>query len=399
MTRRLIYLCLVVLFFTACINREKPTDRIINRQYKTEILESKKLLRDFLFTTFTPGLSVSVSYNNEIIWSEGLGLASKELNAPVSRGTKFRIGTTTYVFTAALLAKLHYQGLLNIDSSLYAYIPNYPLLKHDFSLRMLGVCSAGFRPTRTTDLQQYNVLRTLKEYVSTFENDELSYEPDTYFAMSDFGVSLLGVVAEQVTQNNYDKLLNEKIIEPLALKNTLFDNATMITPQRSDFYSVDYIARLVNAPTMNFSALQPVHGLLSTADDLNYFAQQLLQPGFFTIKELTLFSQKHKLKNGVEIGRSFGWHVIDDNNMPKIIASIGNTIGGSSAVVIYPDQKLVVTVCSNKAEELSELPANNIAKLFLKKLQMQADEKAIDEANEAEESAVEEQIEEFFDGE
>ena len=88
MTRRLIYLCLVVLFFTACINREKPTDRIINRQYKTEILESKKLLRDFLFTTFTPGLSVSVSYNNEIIWSEGLGLASKELNAPVSRGDR-----------------------------------------------------------------------------------------------------------------------------------------------------------------------------------------------------------------------------------------------------------------------------------------------------------------------
>jgi CubicO group peptidase (beta-lactamase class C family) len=321
-----------------------------------------------MLTSFTPGTSISVSVDGEIVYSEGLGLASKELNAPVLRNTKFRIGSTSQMFTSYLVLRMQEKGLLDVDSSFYQYIPNFPKKQADFTVRQLAAQAAGFPESRNEDFQNDKELRTLKDYVKKFEKDSLIYEPDTYFLKSDYSTALLGIMAEHISKENYSKLIREMVLDTLQLENTLLDNLYAIIPGRSEFYHRDYIARLINAPETNLLPVAPALGFLSTADDLNRAAQKLLKPGFFSQDNIDLMITPHTLKTGQQLNRSFGWIAATDREGRKLTAQLGSTIGGSSAVVVYPGQKLVVSICSNLGDDMEELPLLNVASHFLDQL-------------------------------
>lgn len=376
--------------FLMIISACNPSDQSIflaKKEYREPILKGRDILRQYMLNSFAPGVSVSVSYNNEIIWSEGIGLASKELKVPATRQTKYRIGNTAQIFTASVVAMLQQQGKMNVDSSFYAYIPHFPKKEFDYTLRMLGSHTAGFQGTRIENLATLENLTTLRDYVTIFDEAPLIYQPDTYFLFSDYGTALLGIATEQVTGKRYFDLLKELILDTLELKNTIIDYPEMIVDNRSNFYSLDYLARLINAPKVDLSAITPVHGLLSTADDLNTFARQMLKPGLFTQNTLDLFSTNRVLPEGFDLGQSFGWMVFTDKQGRNIIGQIGNTVGGSSAVMVCPSHNLVVTACSNKNEENTEIPAYAIAQVFLDHLKVILDEIAEEETDAAAEQA------------
>ncbi|WP_159517028.1 serine hydrolase domain-containing protein [Sunxiuqinia indica] len=359
-----------LMVFTSCQKPNKETENapIYKKKYKEEILKSRDDLRSYLISSSVPGMSVCVSIDGEIVWSEGIGVASKELKAPATRETKFRIGNTSELLTSYLIAKFHEQGKLDLNHSFYEYVPNFPKKKYDFTLLELGSSVSGFRDMKMEDLVKYKDLKNLKEYVQKLENDTLVYEPDTYFNDSEYNYALLGILAENVGKDKFSKLVKKQILDTLNIENTLVDYQHVIIPNRSDTYYRDFIARLIKAPEVNLLPFAPTLGYLSTADDLNQLAQQILKPGFFNQATLDLFYNKHKLSEGQEVLRSFGWISTADRFNRKLIAKLGTTIGGSSAVGVFPDQKLVITLCSNLGDDIGELPIAKIAEKFLEKL-------------------------------
>ena len=359
---------LILMFVGASCNKNENNSAfqpILKSKYRKPIIQCRKTIYSYLNTSFIPGVSVAVSLNGETIWSEGMGCASLEFNVPVNRATKFRIGNTTEMFTAYIIAKLHEQGKLNIDSSFFKYIPEFPAKQFDFTLRMLGVNTAGFDESKIERLVRIPNIRDLKDYITYFENSELVYEPESYFLPSEYSFALLGILAEEISGENYFDLVKEIITDTLNLSSTVLDNTQHIINNRSDCYTFNYVAQLVNAPFVDLSPFAPVHGLLSTADDLNLAAQQVLKPGFFNAESIGLFSNNHHLKKGVSINRSFGWWVSTDNEGQQFLAQVGSTIGGASLIIVYPNVKLVVSMVANKADEVSELPAYEIAQFFL----------------------------------
>ena len=54
----------------------------------------------------TPGLSLAVVRNGQIIKSQGYGLADLQLNAPATKATVYEIGSMTKQFTAAAIMVL-----------------------------------------------------------------------------------------------------------------------------------------------------------------------------------------------------------------------------------------------------------------------------------------------------
>ncbi len=367
--RTVVPILVIILSFSSC-NKKKPENGpIYKKEFKHAILDSRKDLGTYMMTSFTPGTSVCVSVDGDIVWSEGLGVASKELNAPATRETKFRIGSSSQLFTTFLIAKMQEEGLLDLDSSFYDYIPEFPKKDFDFTLRMLAVQVAGFPESSPSELlQQDSKLRTLKDYISKHENDPLVYEPNTYYFRSDYSLALLGILAEDLTKKSYASLVRETILDTLKLENTMIDNKMIIIPNRSDAYHRDYIARLINAPTVNLAPVAPAAGFLSTADDLNKAARQILAPGFFSQESIDLFQKPYELSTGQQLNSSFGWLATVDRDGRKLLGQIGSTIGGTSVIVVYPEEKLVVSVCSNLGDEMNELPVLEIAGHFLNQI-------------------------------
>lgn len=364
--RTIVPILVIILSFSSC-NKKKPENGpIYKKEFKQAILDARKELATHMITSFTPGTSVSVSVDGEIVWSEGLGMASKELNTPVTRDTKFRIGSSSQLFTAFLIAKMQEEGLLDLDDSFYDYIPEFPKKDFDFTLRMLAVQTAGFpESSQSQMLQQDSQIRTLKDYISEYENDPLVYEPNTYYFRSDYSLALLGILAEDLTKKSYSSLIRENILDTLRLDNTVIDNQMSIIPNRSNAYHRDYIARLVNAPKVNLAPMAPAVGFLSTADDLNKAAQQIMAPGFFSQESIDLFQEPHELSTGQQLNSSFGWLATVDRDGRKLLGQAGSTIGGSSVIAVYPEEKVVVSICSNLGDEMDELPVLKIASHFL----------------------------------
>lgn len=374
--RNLALIFAVILSFSSCKKKKTENSPFFNLDYKQAILDSRNDLRTYLLTSSTPGLSITVSIDGKRVWSEGVGYANKELSAPANRNTKYRIGSASQLFTSFLIAKMQEEGKLNIDSSFYHYIPNFPKKQADFTIRMLMSQVAGFpESSKSEPLELDKNVRTLKDYIKTQENDSLVYQPNTYFFKSNYSVSLLGILAEEVAEKKYSKLIYDEILDTLHLENTFIDDTRSVIKNRSSYYFRDYIARLINAPEVNLRPLAPALGFLSTSEDLNTAAQQILEPGFFKQESIDLFRTPYKLSTGQQLNSGFGWLAAVDHEGRKLVGQVGNTIGGGSSIAIYPDQKLVVTMCANLGDELDELPVLRIADHFLAKIDPREPEK------------------------
>lgn len=364
-------LFIVFSLFSCSKKHQEGLPPLYNKSYKQEIIDSRNDIKGYMFTNSTPGLSVAVSINGELVWSEGIGLASKELRAPATRETKFRIGSTSQIFTCFLIAKQQEEGLVDVDTSFYDYVPKFPKKKYDFTPRMLGADVSGFPQFKESDLLTSQKIKTLREFIKKYEQDTLLFQPGEFYYQTAYSYGLLGILAEQVGKAPFSKLVKEMLLDTLKLENTILDYPSAIIPNRSDFYDHDYIARLINAPAVNLIPFAPALGFLSTADDLNKVGQILLAPGFLTKKSIELFYTPNKLLNGTQLNQSFGWISTKDNFNRMFIASMGSTVGGSASILVFPKQKLVVSVCSNIGDKNSQLPSMAIAQNFLKILDPQ----------------------------
>src|SRR5256884_8046603 len=74
----------------------------------------------------SPGCALGVYRDGKVIYSKGYGLASVELDAPITPETVFDIGSTSKQFTASSILLLERQGKLSVSDDVRKYIPELP---------------------------------------------------------------------------------------------------------------------------------------------------------------------------------------------------------------------------------------------------------------------------------
>ena len=93
-----------------------------------------------------PGLSVAVGVDGAIVWSEGFGYADLAAKKPVTRDTRFRIGSISKSIAAAGLMLLVERGQLDLDAPVQKYVPDFPVKKEGvITTRLLAGHLAGIR--------------------------------------------------------------------------------------------------------------------------------------------------------------------------------------------------------------------------------------------------------------
>jgi serine beta-lactamase-like protein LACTB, mitochondrial len=84
---------------------------------KRKLLKLEKRRRMYLMINNIPGGSFSIAKEGKIIYAEAMGLASKDLEVPANRKTKFRIGEVSELFTSLIYQMMIEDGTLHPDSS------------------------------------------------------------------------------------------------------------------------------------------------------------------------------------------------------------------------------------------------------------------------------------------
>lgn len=332
-----------------------------NKTKIEKIKTARKLAKKFLRKEKVAGMSISVSQNGSIIWSEGFGYANRKPKVKVKpEETIFRIASISKSITALALAKLVEDDIIDLDESIYTYLPDYPKKKYDFTVRELSGHLAGIRSYKGNEFLS-NKKIPISEGVNLFKYDTLLFEPSTQFSYNTFGYVLLSAIMQKAAGENFVSLVNKSIITPLKMTNTMLDASDIDIPNKTNFYRKK---RILSTPVANEYKVAG-GGFLSTSEDLIKLGQEIILPTIISKKALAEITTSQKLKSGYISGYGIGFSIDKTKNDSPKYYHTGGGVGASTILSIYPKENIVICILNNTSNKSVQPLEERLESLFI----------------------------------
>jgi len=253
--------------------------------------------------------AVLVSHNNQVVLEKAYGEANREWHVKNTIDTKFRLGSATKPFTAAIVMKFVEEGLLDLCAKVSDYLPYYPAdIGNQISIHHLLTHSSGIQmPAMSMDeyWEFFQLEWSTKELVDSLCSRELKFIPGSHFSYSSAGYILLGAIIEKISGKSYERVLSEYIFEPNNMNNTGVDNPITIVSKRASGYQTNFgygNARYKYMPSSHASG-----SLYSTVRDLYKWDQLLKSNNFLSDStKKMMYTSKIESHRG---GFGYGWFI------------------------------------------------------------------------------------------
>jgi len=297
--------------------------------------------------------SVLVASEGRPLYRRSFGLADREWNIPNAPDVKFRIGSVTKQFTAAVILQLAEHGKLRLDDPISDYYIDAPAAWKPITICHLLTHASGI-PSYTAlpdfDQQLSKIQRTPRQIIALTQTAPLEFEPGTQFVYDNTGYVLLGYIIEKVTGESYAQYLRKNIFDPLGMHDTGYDDSVTIVPRRASGYRA-VGGHWENAAFIAMSLPFAAGSLYSTVDDLLLWDQGLSSGKVINSASLdAMFT---------DYGHAYGYGWLVSRLFDRRIQSHGGGINGfRSTIDRYPDDKLSIIVLSN----VENAPVDRIAR-------------------------------------
>jgi serine beta-lactamase-like protein LACTB, mitochondrial len=344
---------------------EPGASPVVARSLQSTIANVRQFILDTMRVLGAPGAAISVRKDGRLVWSEGFGSANLEQHVPVTPLTRFRIGSVSKPLTAAALGLLSEQGRLDWDAPVQRYVPSFPVKRYPITVRQVAGHLAGIRHYLPGEFENQKHYGTVLEGLAIFQNDSLLFEPGTRYAYSSYGWNLLSAVVEGASGEPFLDFMARHVFGPAGMAHTVADEPDSIVPDRSRFYTrADSVGPVVNAPYVDNSYKWAGGGFLSTTEDLTLFAEQLLDGHLLKPATVSLLWTTQHTSDGKPTEYGIGWGVTWDAQGRRLISHNGGSVGGTAALLVYPDEHLIVALLVNSDRTFVEA-ANRYARPFL----------------------------------
>jgi CubicO group peptidase (beta-lactamase class C family) len=321
-------------------------------------------------TVDSPGCSLGVVKDGELIYKRGYGMADLERGVPITSNSIFDIGSTGKQFTATVIAILANRGLLGLDDSLRKHLPEMPRYADSITLHNLVHHTSGLRDYLTlmtlcgmSDVNYYPEYLLLDLIT---RQKRLNFKPGSAYLYSNSGYFLLGVIAQRVTGQHVTELIRELILNPLGMKNTTFnkDHRPIVRHR-----ALSYDPGKVDGTFINALALSGGFGdgaVLTNLEDLllwdrNFYDNKLNDAQPDLIEGL---HKTGRLNNGNSITYGFGLDVSTYRDQ-KVVKHAGGWAGYRSEMMRFPEQCLTVICLSNLGSMDPTLLCQQVAEIYL----------------------------------
>jgi CubicO group peptidase (beta-lactamase class C family) len=264
-----------------------------------------------------------------------------EWKIPNEPDAKFRLGSLTKQFTATLVLLLQQDGKLKIADPVSKYLPDAPASWAKITLAELLGHTSGI-PNFTND-KEFGTWRmnphTTAEELAFIENKPLGFEPGSKFEYSNSNFEVLGAVIEKVSGKSYKEMLQQRLFDPLGMKDTGLDSDELILPKRAQGYMREDKG-LIHARSESMTVPWAAGSLYSTTGDLLRWERGLFGLQVLNADSLKLMTTPGKgdYGLGVAIGQHDGVKTIEH----------GGGIEGFNTFLLYaPERKIVIVALSN----------------------------------------------------
>jgi CubicO group peptidase (beta-lactamase class C family) len=355
----------------------------------TEKLQSvTALLRQFVADRKISGGVAAVARKGKIVYLEPVGLQNIEAKVPMTEASLFRVYSMTKAVTAVAVMMLVDEGRLRLDDPASKYLPEFKNVKvqeggagpprnpsREITLKDLLLHTSGLSH-RTSDLYRERRIRSrgeaLPQFVTNITQAPLLEDPGTRFRYSE-ATTVLGRIVEVVSARPFDAFVNDRILKPLRMTDTIWwvdgeaQKRLVTVYQRAQDGTVAPF-EIEEVPfTQKPALIEGAVGLVSTAADFIRFGQMLLNQGTLDgVRLLTAATAESMTRNGLTDamvqarGGAVGWglanvDVVVGPGSRGYLTTIGEYGWDGSAGTFFavdPSRELVVTLMTQN------LPAN-----------------------------------------
>jgi len=347
----------------ACSTAPKApsTDKLISDDYSLVKAYLENYIPRAMKKSNLVGLSVALIDDQRIVWSDGFGYADKSTKTKASAETLYRAGSVSKRFTATAAMQLAEAGKVDIDAPLMNYIPEFKLNSRFGSINAITLRNtlshhAGI-PSNIIDGMWAKNPESFKTVTTRLSDYYAAYAPNTVFAYSNAGYSLVGHAIENASGMAFADYMHYSILQPLGMSSSNFAMHTQDRLMSKAYWRGKETEEL---PLRDL----PAGGLVTSVQDLAQFVKmvhaegtvgaQILKPE--TLKEM-IEVQRYETPYEIESRNTIGWinmpGTLDDKYFA--VGHGGQTMLHSAWVMMVPELKLGVVLLSNSPSLAGEL--------------------------------------------
>lgn len=312
------------------------------------VKKSRILVSEFVEKNKIPGLSVTVSKQGKVVWTEGFGFGDVEQQVKVNPSmTRFRIGSISKTLTATAIGLLLESNKLDIDLPVHHYVPSFPTKRWDISIRQLAGHIAGIRHYRNLEYLGARRFTDVVDGLAIFQDDSLLFEPGTNYAYSSYGWNLISAALETASGMEFLQFMDQNVFGPSEMTLTTPDYGEIITSFRTGFYELSPDSVLQNAPYVDNSYKWAGGGFLSTTEDLTRFGNVILANSLLKGATTELLFTPQTISGGKSTDYGLGWRKFEDNKGGEWYGHGGGSIGGTAVFILSPKEDIVIAILTN----------------------------------------------------
>jgi D-alanyl-D-alanine carboxypeptidase len=313
-----------------------------------------------------PGAVLYVSAPGLGAWSGAAGLGELEPNTPMRPHDRFRAGSLTKPFIAAVVLQLVEEGRFVLDDPISKLLPAGVAGKvansDRITVRMLLNHTSGVPEFSDAagpqEIAHPDKVWTAEEFLDFAAAQKPLFAPGEYQHYTNTNYLLLGMIIEQATGRPWRQELRQRIFEPLNLKDTLLPapEETALPGDHAHGYA-DFGNGMFDATDLVTASVVGAAGgqsLVTNAPDLATFIEALLAGRLFkkagTLDQMLSFVEFSQDQPEGVVVKEYGLGLMKANYGGDLIGigHAGDTEGGYTAFVFrYPDQQITISGAVN----------------------------------------------------
>ena len=305
-----------------------------------KLVAINQLIQQYLDLDIFSGVVLLADHGKPFLL-EAYGLADRESETPITTNTLFDIGSMNKTMTAIVVYQLVNEGKLSLEDLMVDYLD-------------------GFQDERTADIRIHHLLnhssgfgdyhwegyfeagpeeKGIAAVTERARQMELLFAPGEGDEYSNTGFVLLGAIIEKVTGISYQQNVQERIVDPLGLKNTYVQNLDDYRSRQAIGYRKSIFGDLIATPS-EAEVPNPDGGFLSTVEDVFTFYRS------FYYDDLLLNPEARSLSPMLQ-------HFAD-LDPGQLTGSAGGFEGWNTCFLEVKGQELSIMVFANMDEPVAE---------------------------------------------
>ncbi|MBD3226427.1 MAG: serine hydrolase [Caldithrix sp.] len=308
-----------------------------------------------------PGLAMAVVYDQQVIFQRGYGYSNLQTKQPTTPETIHSICSISKLFTSIAVMQLRDAGKLRLDDAVADHLPWYnieQIYPDSPPVTIEGLLTHSSGLPRESDYPYWSFpefqFPSREAMIEKLSQQKTLYPAFKYFQYSNLGLTLAGEIVRELSGQPYAEYVNERIIEPLGLKDTRpYLPEDRYGGQLAKGYSaMTREGKRVPLPIFQAEAITPAAGFSSTVEDLARFASwqmrlldtntvEVLHPN--TLKEM---HRVHWLDKDWEYSWGLGFSISRMDNK-TFIGHGGSCPGYRSQILIQPDDQMGMVFMAN----------------------------------------------------